>query len=381
MRCAIALIGRTAAGARLHFGGRFGHLDVPGTLLLGGSLLLLNLGLSAGGGVGVSQESAMRALGGTRNPLGDYLVPLILGGLIALTLFAFWERRANHPILPGPLFRERPFVAGICANFLVGASLIVAVVDVPVIVALLVSEDRIGAVTALLLAPFTISMAALSFAGGVVASRFGGRRTAAGGLILVVLGYVVLWIGLRGDHYLRLIPGMLIAGTGFGLVAAPISGSVIDIAPARDRGVAAAFAILFRLLGMTIGISALTAIGVRRLQTLTSRGGPLLPKPGEGTGEFLVRQTIVIEGYALSVVRETFLIAAALALLAVVPIALMQSRRTAGGDSSTGVESSLPSLETAPRSETSVPQERREKPRLGQRLAQGADRLGDRYVG
>jgi MFS family permease len=338
-------------------GGGLRKLDLPGTLLLGGGLLLLNLGLSAGGEVGLSQGSAMRALGGTKNPLAGDLLPLIAGGCALLALFVIWERRASSPILSRRLFGARPFLAGIVANLLVGAALIVAVVDVPVVVALLVDQDRISTVSAYLLAPFTISMAALSFAGGLVARRFGERQTAISGLLLVVVGYAALWIGLREDHYLRMIPGLLIAGTGFGLVVAPIGSQVIDSASAEDRGVAAAFTILFRLLGMTIGISTLTAIGVRRLQMLTDRLEPVVQRAGETTAEFFLRQTQYIEDYAvplsLKVVRETFLMAAALALLAAIPVAVSRSRGAADGEASEPLTVSL------------------------DKRAQGRDRVGD----
>ncbi|MEA2594840.1 MAG: hypothetical protein QOF01_1309 [Thermomicrobiales bacterium] len=327
---AIAIAGRGQSGLTAPPRGGLRQLDLPGTLLLGGGLLLVNLGLSAGGEVGLTQGSAMRALGGTKNPLADNLLPLIVGGLALLALFLFWERRASSPILSPRLFGSRPFLAGIVTNFLVGAALIVAVVDVPVVVALLVDQDRISTVSAYLLAPFTLAMAALSFAGGVVAKRLGQRGTASIGLLLVVVGYAALWIGLREDHYLRMIPGLLIAGTGFGLVVAPIGAQVIDAVAPADRGTAAAFTILFRLLGMTIGISALTAIGVRRLQTLTDRLQPVVQQAGETTAEFFVRQSQYIEDYAvplsLKVVRETFLIAGALALLALIPIALARGR-------------------------------------------------------
>ncbi len=290
---AIAFTGRGAGAAAAH--GTFRGLDLPGTLLLGGGLLLLNLGLSAGGEVGLTQGSAMRALGGTKNPLAGDLVPLIAGGIVVLALFVVWERRASNPILSPRLFGARPFLTGIVANFLLGAALIVAVVDIPVVVALLVDQDRISTVGAYLLAPFTISMAVLSFAGGVVARRYGERQTAVAGLFLIVVGYAALWVGLRDDDYLQLIPGLLIAGTGFGLVVAPIGSQVIDSASPEDRGVAAAFTILFRLLGMTIGISALTAIGVRRLQMLTDRIEPVVQQTGETTAQFFLRQTQYIE--------------------------------------------------------------------------------------
>jgi MFS family permease len=327
---AIALAGRKVPATRRESGGGLRRLDLPGTMLLGAGLLLVNLGLSAGGEVGLTQGSAMRALGGTKNPLADEIVPLMAGGIALLALFLFWERLASRPILSPQLFGTRPFLMGIVVNFLVGAALIVAVVDVPVVVALLVDQDRISTVSAYLLAPFTVSMAVLSFGGGLVARRFGERPTAIAGLLLVTAGYIVLWLGLREDHYLRMIPGLLIAGTGFGLVVAPIGAQVIDAAAPEDRGVAAAFAILFRLLGMTIGISTLTAVGVRRLQTLTDRLEPVVQRAGETTAEFFLRQTQYIEDYAvplsLKVVRETFLVAAALALLAVIPTALARGR-------------------------------------------------------
>jgi MFS family permease len=325
---AIAVGGRRHRSASRPQGDRLSRLDVPGTVFLGAGLLLLNLGLSAGGEVGLTTGSAMRALGGTRNPLADKLIPLLFTGCIVLIVFGLWERRATQPILPPRLFGARPFLAGVIANFLIGAALIVAVVDVPVVVALLVDQDRISIVSAYMLAPFTVTMAVLSFAGGFLAGRIGDRQSAAVGLILVAVGYIALWLGLREDHYLRMIPGLVVAGVGFGLVVAPIGARVIDAAPSSERGVAAAYAILFRLLGMTIGISTLTAVGIRRLQSLTARVEPVIQRPGESTAEFLVRQSQYIETYAiplsLIVVRETFLIAAALALVAVIPIALFR---------------------------------------------------------
>jgi MFS family permease len=361
---AIAFAGRRTRELRSAAIGLRG-LDLPGTILLGGGLLLVNLGLSAGGEVGLTQGSAMRALGGTKNPLAGQLIPLIAGGLLLLALFFLWERRVTHPILSPRLFGARPFLTGVLANFLVGAALIVAVVDVPVVVALLVDQDRISTVSAYLLAPFTISMAALSFAGGLAAKRYGERRTAVLGLLLVVAGYVALWFGLREDHYLRMIPGLLVAGMGFGLVVAPIAAQVIDSASEEDRGIAAAFTILFRLLGMTIGISALTAIGVHRLQTLTGRLEPVVQQPGETTAEFFVRQTQFIEDYAvplsLKVVRETFLIAAVLAALAMIPMRSLRTRTLteASVDEETTARPTQPAAErrraTASATDTSGP--------------------------
>jgi MFS family permease len=187
-----------------------------------------------------------------------------------------------------------------------------------------------------MLAPFTLLMAALSLGGGVVSDRVGAWRTAAIGLVLVAVGYASLWVGLRGGAYLGLLPGLALAGAGFGLVIAPIGATVIDAAPAADRGVAAGLSLVSRLLGMTIGISTLTAIGVRRLQELVGNLELVVPEPGESTAAFLARQTAFFEERVLpvsiQVVRETFLLAGLVALLALVPVFLMRpGRREAAG--------------------------------------------------
>lgn len=300
------------------------RLDIPGALLLAGTLLALNLGLSAGGELG-APTGGSRALGGSRNPLADFVVPL-MAAAAALGIAAIWrQRRAPWPLLPVRLFRDRAFSAAIAANFLVGASLIVAMVDVPVVTSLLVESSAVSRVSALMLAPFTALIAMLSFAGGRISHWLGLRFTASLGLVLVAIGYGALWLGLRQEALVAMIPGLIVAGAGFGLVFAPIGATAIDAAPDADRGVAAAMTLVFRLLGMTIGISALTAIAVRRLQGLVGNLEEIVQLPGESTADFLTRQTQVLYDIvlpiSLQVVRETFLLAGAIALVGLIPAA------------------------------------------------------------
>jgi MFS family permease len=306
------------------------QVDLIGAVLLGAALLLLNLGLSSGGESGVSTDSAMRALGGTQNPLSDYLPQLIGGGALLLAGFILWERRSKSPLLPLGLFLNRSFSAALLANFLTGAALITAMVDVPVVVALLVSSDRISVVSALLLAPFTIVMAATSLAGGFISSRLGERRTAFAGFGCVFLGFVAVWLALRVSDYPWMTPGLIIAGAGFGLAVAPIGSTVIETAPEADRGIASASTILFRLLGMTVGISTLTSFGIDRLQRLSENAPKIVRASNESTADFLIRQNEYIQNVAIplsvQVVRETFLIAGFIGLAALVPVVYLRTR-------------------------------------------------------
>jgi EmrB/QacA subfamily drug resistance transporter len=308
------------------------RLDVPGALLLAGTLLALNLGLSAGGELGAPAGGA-RALGGSRNPVAALVLPLLAVAAVLGALLVWRQRHARWPLLPVRLFSDRQFSAAIVANFLVGASLIVAMVDIPVITAMLVDQASVSRVSALMLAPFTVLIALLSFAGGRIVSRVGFRRTASAGLVLVAIGYAALWLGLRNGVLTGMVPGLVLAGAGFGLVFAPIGATAIDAAPDPDRGIAAAMILVFRLLGMTIGISTLTAIAVRRLQGLVGNLEDVVQAPGETTADFLARQTSLLYEtvlpVSLQVARETFLLAGAIALLGLIPVALFASRGTA----------------------------------------------------
>jgi hypothetical protein len=153
---------------------------------------------------------------------------------------------------------------------------------------------------------------------------------------LVAAGYALLWLNVTGGDFLHLIPGLTVAGAGFGLVVAPIGATVIDAAPPTDRGIAAALTMVFRLLGMTIGISTLTAIAVQRLQSLVGGLEQIVQQPGESTAEFLARQTEFLEStvlpLSLQVVRETFLIAAVIAIFALIPIRWIGSLHRQTGD-------------------------------------------------
>lgn len=304
-------------------------LDIPGIFFAAAALLVINLGLSAGGELGGAVEGG-RALGGSRNPLAAFAVPLVILALVFTVLLVRRQRNARWPLFPVKLFRDQRFSAAIVANFLVGASLIVAMVDIPVITALIVDTASASRTAALALAPFTMCLAIFSFIGGRLAARSDPRRFASLGFLLVAIGYVGLWFGLRNGHMLGSVPGLLVAGAGFGLSFAPISATAIDAAASADRGIASAMTLVFRLLGMTISISMLTAIAVRRLQGLVGDLAMIVQAPGESTSDFLARQTTMLYEtvipVSLQVARETFLLAAVIALLGLIPAALLTAR-------------------------------------------------------
>jgi MFS family permease len=317
-------------------GERVRQLDVPGALALTGMIVFVCLGLTSSGEIS-SGDGGLRAFGGTPNPLADRL-PILLGlaGLCLVGL-VLRQRTATWPILPMQLLRHKGFASAIVANFMVGTVMMIGIVNVPVVVALLISSGDVSWTSALLLAPLTIGIAVAAALGGWIESRLTGVMVIVVGSLASAVGFASLYPLLDSLDVWRMIPGLTIAGLGIGLLLPPLGTAALRAADSAHHGTAASMLIMVRLLGMTIGISGLSAIGVYRLQELTDRLDPVMQEPSESTASFLARQQQFIVDHAIpqavQVMQETFAVAAFLAIFAMVPLLAMQrSGASQGGD-------------------------------------------------
>jgi MFS family permease len=239
---------------------------------------------------------------------------------IALVL---WIRRHPDPFVPRRLLRIPDYRASLGANALLGTALMTGMVNVPVIVALIETSSDTASRSAWLLAPFTLAIAVMSIVSGMMMNRVPAGVLVVAGLVMTLIGNLLVYPLLEWADYEWMTLGLAIAGAGIGLALTPLSSTALDMARATDRGAAASTLLVARLLGMTIGVSVLTSLGVQRLQTLTGRLQPLTQDPGEPTAVFLLRQQEYIIDKAIplgvQVVQETFLAAGVLAAIALIP--------------------------------------------------------------
>jgi MFS family permease len=303
-------------------------LDLPGAALLTLGLLFISLGVSTG--ADTSGPSGQRALGGSANPLSDYRFPLLALGVLALVALIVVERRSKHPLIPLELFNNRIFSAANLSNFLIGAALMVAMVNVPLQVALMVTTDRTEVVSAELLGAFCLAMAVGGVAGGWLSNRAGYRPVVLLGLVPAAIGFLLMSQWPNHLALARMAIELAISGLGLGLVIAPIVAAALDAARERDLGIASGLVIATRLLGMTIGISAMTGWAVGRLNRQLIALPPLKQLPAETLAAYLIRQEQYLENVALpltlSIIRDTFAVAAAICLLAMIPAILLKRR-------------------------------------------------------
>lgn len=249
-------------------------LDWGGAIFLSLALTLINIGLAKSGGqagTGVSFDFT------TPVPTWQQTLPYFAGGFVALAIFIWWERRATTPLLDLRMFGLANFILACLINFVVGFVLMIAMVGVPLFVNGVLATGRTmdefikaAAVNSgQILSALTGAMAVMSVVGGWLCGRTGHRLPTIAGLLLMGLGFYLMNSWSTASTYSSMAWHLMIAGLGFGLVIAPVGTAVINAVSAELRGVASGMVLILRLMGMSVGLSSLTAWGLHRFDVLS----------------------------------------------------------------------------------------------------------------
>jgi hypothetical protein len=122
-------------------------------------------------------------------------------------------------------------------------------------------------------------------AGGWLGKRIGVRTAAAAGMAVAAAALALMSrFGANtlgdplGPAWLHPSdPVLVAAGLGFGLAIAPVNASILAAVRPAMHGVAAALAVVARVIGMLVGVSVLTALGLRQFFAAASK----LPSPSQ----------------------------------------------------------------------------------------------------
>ncbi len=188
----------------------------------------------------------------------------LLGAAVALAVFVAHLRRARHPLVPRGALRQTPAWGALLVSFFIGAALIAALIDIPLFARTTVyADDQLPA--ALVLVRFLIALPVGALLGGYVIRRISPGVVTAVGMLLAATGFVLMtqW-GLTTIEEPIANLALLTGGFGFGLALAPVNAALLAFTEDAVHGVASAFVVVARMVGMLIGISALTTIGLRR---------------------------------------------------------------------------------------------------------------------
>ncbi|MFF5763467.1 MFS transporter [Streptomyces tanashiensis] len=225
--------GRTPAGE--------GRPDIAGAVALGLALAALLAALTLG------RDGWLRA------PVG-----LLLLASAALTaLFVAVEHRSRAPMVDLALLRRPAFLASTLGALFTGLAVIGLFSVVPALLQGGAGMSPLGAAVLFLLWSGTAFVAALQ------ARRLAGRLSAAHqlavGFALSAAGVLALLGGLEGP-WPRLLPGLLVAGAGSGLLNAALPRLAVDSVPPERAAMGSGANNTARYIGSSAGVALTLAL-------------------------------------------------------------------------------------------------------------------------
>ena len=255
---------------------------------------------------------------------------LLAGCSLCVAALILVHFRVDQPLLSPILLQARGFLIANAAQLLVGAALVVAMASTVIMAntVMNVPHRPVGPFTAALwLLRMTATIPLLAVIGGLLLRRFDARWITILGLALMAAGMFRLsgWPIEIAEP--RLTADLVLAGAGFGLVVAPLMHRAVAAAPADYRAVAASMIVVSRMLGMTLGIAALSAWGVNQMLAILTETPSPLTTPGldaAARGRAFAEYQEFLRTASLDLFHSFFRAAGIIALAAIVPTLLMR---------------------------------------------------------
>jgi MFS family permease len=243
--------------------------DLPGALFLAAALTGVILAFS------------------TADPRVEVFAPqgwwYLLGAVVATGVLVWHLRTEDNPLVPRGALRRTPAWGALLVSFFIGAALIAALIDIPIFARTTVYPDS-QLLAALVLVRFLVAIPVGAVAGGYLTRVLPAGVVAAVGMSLAALGFVLMtgW-GLTTLSGGSANVSLLVGGLGFGLALAPVNAAMLASTDRDVHGLASAGVVVARMVGMLVGISALTTIGLRRYYSETRDMPPPLQVCGGTT--------------------------------------------------------------------------------------------------
>ena len=221
-----------------------GRLDVPGVLLSIAALAGLVFGIIHGGG-------------GAGWTTPGVLGPLV-GGLLLLAAFVWWQRRTTHPALDVSLFRNPAFSASagaLALNFfaLQGATFYLVFYLQGV-------RDYSPLQSGAALIPVAVGMAVMAPQSSKLSARLGPRVVVAAGFLLVAVSFAGVQLLDQTAPLWLVLADLAVQGAGMGLVLAPATEAIMSVVPREKAGAGAAVNNSVRQVGGALGVAILGSV-------------------------------------------------------------------------------------------------------------------------
>ncbi len=188
----------------------------------------------------------------------------LLGAAVATLALVVHLRRAAAPLVPHGALRRTPAWGAVVVSFFIGAALIAALIDIPLFARTTIYGDS-QLLAALVLVRFLVALPVGAVLGGYLVRSLPAGLVTAVGMACAAVGFVLMsrW-GLTSLEDWSATVALLLGGFGFGLALAPVNAAVLAATDDDVHGLASALVVVARMVGMLVGVSALTTLGLRR---------------------------------------------------------------------------------------------------------------------
>ncbi|MFL5993659.1 MAG: DHA2 family efflux MFS transporter permease subunit [Streptomyces sp.] len=236
--------------------------DVPGVVLLALGLLAVVFGVVKGETWGWTSAGTLG---------------VIVGGIVVLVLFGWYETRVAHPLLPMRLFRNPALTIGTVVtalNFFVLLGVIFFV--------MLYLQNVHGFTpveSGVRTLPLSLASMVASPLGAKLTQKFGPRLTMPLGMALQAGAAFTMLAWSADSSYAAMWPPFVALGLGVGIVMAASSDAIVGNAPVKDGGIAGGLQATSLQVGGALGTSVLVSlissrVGSTLTGSLTDAGVP-----------------------------------------------------------------------------------------------------------
>ncbi|MDH6489974.1 MFS transporter [Streptomyces sp. SAI-127] len=183
---------------------------------------------------------------------------LLLAFVVLLAVFVAVERRSRTPMIDLGLLRHRRFLASSSSGLFTGLAVIGLFSFLPALL-----QQTVG-LSAMDTAWLFLLWSGLSFAVALQARRLAGRVPPrwqlAIGFLLHAAGVLTMLGSLDAGSWVRLLPGLVVAGIGSGLLNAALPLLAVESVPAARAAMGSGAQQTFRYIGSCAGVALTIAI-------------------------------------------------------------------------------------------------------------------------
>lgn len=191
--------------------------------------------------------------------LSDPLVAIsLIGGILSIAAFIFWELRAKSPMLDMKLFKNKAFSISSLTLTLVFLAMSGVFFSMSQLMQLVMGYSALE--SSLLTVPLMLPMMFISPLVPGVVKKLGARTTITVGLVLTAIAFVVMTTWTKDLTYWHLFGTMVVMMLGITFAMTPGTNILMASVPRNRSGMGSAMNDTTRELGGALGVAVLGAI-------------------------------------------------------------------------------------------------------------------------